>query len=101
MLKRLKAGALAHPKPLSNDYLHKTVTCLKSPYKELIVRCGGTWWPTPASLESALNPAEVKEMGSKAKYDKLAGHLGKAFELLEAPFRGWSAKSELARTCPA
>lgn len=63
-----EAGALAHAKPLSNDYLHKTVR------RNLVA------YARSSSLdESRLRGvflAEVKEMGSKAKYDKLAGHLG-------------------------
>ncbi|CAK9000479.1 unnamed protein product [Durusdinium trenchii] len=60
ILLRTPAGASLHPKPLPSNYLHDTVR------RNLV--------------------SHVKQMGSKAKYDKLAG------------FLGWNAKSELRRT---
>lgn len=60
ILLRTQAGAALHPKPLPSNYLHDTVR------RNLV--------------------SHVKQMGSKAKYDKLAGLLG------------WNAKSELRRT---
>ncbi|CAJ1342864.1 unnamed protein product, partial [Effrenium voratum] len=60
ILLRTPAGVSLHAKPLPNKYLHETVR------RNLV--------------------AYVQQMGSKAKYDKLAGLLG------------WNAKSELRRT---
>jgi len=60
ILLRTPAGAALHSKPLPSNYLHETVR------RNLV--------------------SHVKQMGSKAKYDKLAGLLG------------WNNKSELRRT---
>ncbi|CAE7737245.1 unnamed protein product, partial [Symbiodinium pilosum] len=60
ILLRTAAGTSLHPKPLPANYLHEAVR------RNLVL--------------------QVRQMGSKAKYDKLAGLLG------------WNAKSELRRT---
>eukprot|EP00439_Symbiodinium_sp_Y106_P022806 s3970_g2.t2 len=60
ILLRTAAGSSLHPKPLPANYLHEAVR------RNLVL--------------------QVRQMGSKAKYDKLAGLLG------------WNAKSELRRT---